>query len=425
EDEELDCLISSFQRLNEVGVTDVQSMANKKRKSKPKKKKLVVGTSTAHQTPSKEVFGEDYLSQNIGALIGTYVDFAFCSSHGASGGILTIWDSRMFSIDTKFVNKNFLCVVRTWVGITAKVGLLNIYAPQSPALKDQLWFGCVFDTNEANSFNDFISWVGFIDFPLGGRRFTRFDKNGSKASKLDRFLVSGNFFDYWIDASVVVLYRSLSDHCPLLLKVGTPNFGPKPYRVKEDLKKQLLEWDVEAEKGLINDLDVAKREEWLMDLDHLDQIHRLDLKQNAILDGRLKEMRIPNSSTHPESIKKAAFEHFSARFKEGNQNRPQFTSNLFRRLLTSDSTFLDLPFSLEEIKEAVWGCDGSKAPGPDGFNFNFVKTFWDIIKNDFRDCIEYFESSGFIANGWNPSFIVLIPKSLTLSVSRITCPLAS
>ncbi|GJU28730.1 putative RNA-directed DNA polymerase [Tanacetum coccineum] len=463
EDEELDCLISSFQRLNEVGVTDVQSMANKKRKSKPKKKKLVVGTSTAHQTPSKEVFGEDYLSQNIGALIGTYVDFAFCSSHGASGGILTIWDSRMFSIDTKFVNKNFLCVVRTWVGITAKVGLLNIYAPQSPALKDQLWsdleilinaidavwivfgdfnvvrsqderFGCIFDTNEANSFNDFISRVGFIDFPLRGRRFTRFDKNGSKASKLDRFLVFGNFFDYWIDASVLVLYRSLSDHCPLLLKVGTPNFGPKPYRVfdkwfrnedfkslvvnswtssplplsanlllkdkikrlrldiknwtciqmlsknkvKEDLKKQLLEWDVKAEKGLINDLDVAKREEWLMDLDHLDQIHRLDLKQkcrirwvvegdentkffHSLLKFNNSKMNIKginiNGVWHedPESIKNAAFEHFSTRFKECNQNRPQFTSNMFRRLSTSDSSFLDSPFSLEEIKEAVWG----------------------------------------------------------------------
>ncbi|GKE41632.1 hypothetical protein Tco_1468916, partial [Tanacetum coccineum] len=63
-----------------VGVTEVQSMANKKRKSKPKKKKLVVGTSTAHQTPSKEVFGEDSLSQNIMALIG----FKFLSKPGSN-----------------------------------------------------------------------------------------------------------------------------------------------------------------------------------------------------------------------------------------------------------------------------------------------------------------------------------------------------
>jgi len=27
----------------------------------------------------------------------------------------------------------------------------------------------------------------------------------------------------------------------------------------------------------------------------------------------------------------------------------------------------------EEMKEAVWMCEGSKSPGSDGFNFNFIK----------------------------------------------------
>ncbi|GKC76086.1 cysteine-rich receptor-like protein kinase, partial [Tanacetum coccineum] len=52
----------------------------------------------------------------------------------------------------------------------------------------------------------------------------------------------------------------------------------------------------------------------------------------------------------------------------------------------------------------------SKTSGPDGFNFNFIKSFWEVIKLDFWNCIRYFESSGEIANGCNPSFIVLIPK---------------
>nr|GFA71003.1 hypothetical protein [Tanacetum cinerariifolium] len=64
----------------------------------------------------------------------------------------------------------------------------------------------------------------------------------------------------------------------------------------------------------------------------------------------------------------------------------------------------------EEIKEAVWGCASSKAAGPDGFNFKFIKTFWDLIKAEFLECIKYFESTGRLANGCNPSFIVLIPK---------------
>ncbi|GJU81834.1 RNA-directed DNA polymerase, eukaryota [Tanacetum coccineum] len=39
-------------------------------------------------------------------------------------------------------------------------------------------FGSSFDINEASAFNDFISRVGLFDFLLGGRRFTRFEKDG-------------------------------------------------------------------------------------------------------------------------------------------------------------------------------------------------------------------------------------------------------
>jgi len=31
-------------------------------------------------------------------------------------------------------------------------------------------------------------------------------------------------------------------------------------------------------------------------------------------------------------------------------------------------------FSKVEVREAVWLCEGSKSFGPDGFNFNFIKS---------------------------------------------------
>ena len=37
-------------------------------------------------------------------------------------------------------------------------------------------------------------------------------------------------------------------------------------KLKDDLSRQLLDWDIRAESGIIDDMDVAKREEWLMDL---------------------------------------------------------------------------------------------------------------------------------------------------------------
>ncbi|GKA08346.1 putative RNA-directed DNA polymerase [Tanacetum coccineum] len=391
-------------------------------------------------------------------------------------------NSYLHSVDRYFVG-----VVGSWVGSSNPIGLLNVYAPQASHLKECLWSsiatlinsvnatwvvfgdfnvvrsqdersGCYFDSSEAGVFNDFISRTGLFDLPLGGRRFTRFDKDGRKASKLDRFLVSSNFFDVWNDASVSVLCRSFSDHCPLLIKVDpspaiTPDIGLKnklkklrmaikkwtferlaaQNKDREDLSKNLLEWDIKAENGLINEADIIKREEWLMDLNQLDQHVRDDLRQkcrvkwavegdeNTRFFRSLFKGKNANSSIkgmlingiwedNPDVIKNAAIEHFSSRFKESGLIRPSFSNNLFRKLSEVDAKFLESGFSLEEVKEAVWNCAGSKAPGPDGYNFNFIKSFWDVIKLDFWNCVKYFESSGKLAKGCNPSFVSLIPK---------------
>jgi hypothetical protein len=42
------------------------------------------------------------------------------------------------------------------------------------------------------------------------------------------------------------------------------------------------------------------------------------------------------------------------------------------------------PFFLEEIEAVVKASDGSKSPGPDEFNFAFIKEFWSLMKNEVR-----------------------------------------
>jgi hypothetical protein len=39
----------------------------------------------------------------------------------------------------------------------------------------------------------------------------------------------------------------------------------------------------------------------------------------------------------------------------------------------ADKFFLSSPFSLEEVKEAVFGMEPNKAAGPDGFNAEFYQ----------------------------------------------------
>lgn len=43
---------------------------------------------------------------------------------------------------------------------------------------------------------------------------------------------------------------------------------------------------------------------------------------------------------------------------------------------------LEAPFSIAEIKEAIWDLPMDKAPGPDSFSCCFYRSCWEIIRDD-------------------------------------------
>ena len=55
-----------------------------------------------------------------------------------------------------------------------------------------------------------------------------------------------------------------------------------------------------------------------------------------------------------------------------------------------DLSLLESPFSQEEIGAVVKSLPNDKAPGPDGFNTNFIKHCWDILAPDLYTLIEDF-----------------------------------
>lgn len=67
-----------------------------------------------------------------------------------------------------------------------------------------------------------------------------------------------------------------------------------------------------------------------------------------------------------------------------------------------------MPFFEKEVKEVVWECDGNTIPGLDGFNFTFIKDFWNILKDDICCAIRKFHANGKILRGVSASFIALI-----------------
>ncbi|GLT27528.1 hypothetical protein SLA2020_025150 [Shorea laevis] len=101
------------------------------------------------------------------------------------------------------------------------------------------------------------------------------------------------------------------------------------------------------------------------------------------------------------------FEHL---YKEERRDRPRLEGVVFKQISKEDNEALIAPFSEEEIKEAIWDCDNSKALGPNGFNFSFVKAYWEVIKEDVVEFLQDFQDNSKLVRGINNSFIVLVPK---------------
>jgi len=90
--------------------------------------------------------------------------------------------------------------------------------------------------------------------------------------------------------------------------------------------------------------------------------------------------------------------------------RPSVSNLQFRSLPVSEGGSLVKPFSVDEVKEAIWDCDRFKSPGPDGVNFGFIKDFWLDLKDDVMRFVSEFHRNGKLAKSINSTFIVLIPK---------------
>jgi len=73
------------------------------------------------------------------------------------------------------------------------------------------------------------------------------------------------------------------------------------------------------------------------------------------------------------NIRATVFEPFSNHFKVVREARPSMGGSNFRQISSIEADNLTKPFSLEEVKRAVWDFDGSKSPGPDSISFDFIK----------------------------------------------------
>ncbi|XP_071695284.1 uncharacterized protein [Rutidosis leptorrhynchoides] len=378
-------------------------------------------------------------------------DYVVSMARGFSGGIISLWDPNTFIRSDIWCDVNFVIVKGRWVAKNIEVFMVNVYAPQNVNDKASLWqrlsnfmsnnegmFALFGDWNavryesercgsdfcpiDARFFNDFIEDNALYELPLGGLIYTWCNKAGSKLSKLDRIFFSNNVIQIvddftgtvlprdfvkltWDEINIVHLYSNIT-YKLRLLKAKLKNWihATRTSEAKSlfDVEKQIVELDVLIDSGQPTDDIITNRNTLFLKKEELIKLSGFDKMQKA----RIKW----DVEVEPNVIKNLFFEYYKNKF-ENVDSGADFNSIVPNYVLSeSEAEFLEREVDNEEIKRAVWDCSSTKAPGPDGFSFQFIKDFWDILQADLCRDIRCFFSTGILPTGANSAFFSLIPK---------------
>ncbi|GKD65486.1 RNA-directed DNA polymerase, eukaryota, reverse transcriptase zinc-binding domain protein [Tanacetum coccineum] len=339
---------------------------------------------------------------------GNYAfDYACSLARGRSGGKWTNSDDTFFMINVygphdtqeKVLLWNTL---RTF--IVNHAGKYLLFGDLNEVRNESERFGSLFSRPDAQCFNSFIDETNLVEVTMGGRRYTWMNKSGTKMSKLDRFLMSNDILNEIPDLKATVLERGKSDHNPILLHVEKTDYGPYPFKFfhTPPLVAEQYVFDYYDERSLSRiraynstDLEREERLKLLQECEYLDRISGMDLTQKA------------HSHWDIEGDENTKYFHGLI-----NQRRRQqmVKGVMIEGVWCSDPVQLDKDTSVEEIKNAVWDCGSSKAPGPDGFSFLFFLKYWDLLKDDVVEFISSLLTSGQMPLGSNSAFNTLIPK---------------
>ncbi|XP_025703189.1 uncharacterized protein [Arachis hypogaea] len=134
-------------------------------------------------------------------------------------------------------------------------------------------------------------------------------------------------------------------------------------------------------------------------------------KRNNRIDALIINGRLIRNQVR---IKIAITEFYKGLHHQEKSPMVGFRDGLVERISEEDVLALEMLPTPEEVREEVWDCESSKAPGSDGYNMNFIKKCWDEISSEFTTAILGFSNlSGCrqmpmsLGWCWPPSLLVL------------------
>ncbi|GJY77675.1 RNA-directed DNA polymerase, eukaryota [Tanacetum coccineum] len=258
--------------------------------------------------------------------------------------------------------------------------------------------------------------------------------------------------DTWNNLSImetnkISLLRKKFQALKAIIKNWSRDEMLKASAVRHSAQSRISELDKLIDKGLSNNDIINERISLLKDIHDLDKRHSSDLAQKAkiqwaiegdenskyfhgIINKKRSQLAIRGVLVDgewiedPPKVKNEFLEHFSNRFSMPTGQTINLDSHMFQKISIDQNADLESDVSLEEIKKAVWECGTNKSPGPDGFSFEFIRKYWNIIQHDVVNAVKEFFSSSKFPPGSNSSFITLIPKSLDAKMVKDFRPIS-
>lgn len=129
--------------------------------------------------------------------------------------------------------------------------------------------------------------------------------------------------------------------------------------------------------------------------------------------SKIKDSQGNQLNTHKE-IEVALVQHFQGIAEEPLLDRSQFINEFIKhipKLVTREDNYnLNRPVNEEEVNGVIKEMQKGKVLGLDGFNVDFFKACWGIVKHGIIDVVEDSRKNKTILKALNTSFISLIPK---------------
>ncbi|GJV12047.1 putative RNA-directed DNA polymerase, eukaryota, reverse transcriptase zinc-binding domain protein [Tanacetum coccineum] len=210
---------------------------------------------------------------------------------------------------------------------------------------------------------------------------------------------------------------------------------------------KIIDIETKIDSNIASHIEKEERVKLLKECDNLKQLEDMDLVQKAKvkwdiegdentkkIHGILKQKRHQQMVqgimvdgewvTNPEQVKMAFYKFYKDKFEALDSLMELSPVVLFASLSQEDNIELEKLVTEEEIRSAVWDCGSQKALGPDGFSFLFLKTYWEILKEDVAKAVRCVFDSFIMPKGVNSSFITLIPKIANPIHINDFCPIS-